>query len=326
MKQGVKMLNPILLTLTMIIGVSCSMVKSIGVSSTASVMKEASTEANTEANFDMFVAGMPANIKMLESLWFTNQDNENLLTLLIKGYGGLGFGVSETLYLKDSILGNADSKYKEQALYHYTKAFDYGVRYFKNKGISIENLLDKEAAGKLPSLMDKEFNDEDMLAAFYFAQSWGSLINLQRDNVFLLANLGSVKAIMDWVCKRDANFESGSCMLFYAVYEAGRPAMLGGSLEKGKEIFLNFINKYPENLLARVAYIQFYIVPMMDEVLFAKEEEFLTKEFLYWNGVRNLADRSKGTQKYLEHKEFNLYNSIAQKRFEIIVKLKNEIF
>jgi len=326
MKQGVKMLKVLIFSITIVCGMSCSMVKTIGVNSTASVMNEGSLEVNEEANFEMFEKAMPANLKVLETLWYTKQDNKDLLSLLIKGYGGLGFGLSETYYLDDKLKGIENSTHKEQALFHYTKAFDYGVRYFKEKGVSFKTLNDKEAPIKLAKVLDDNFSNDDLIAAFYFAQSWGSLINLQRDNVELVAKLGTVKAIMDWVCTRKPEFENGSCLLFYAVYEAGRPAMLGGDLEKGKKLFHRFINNYPQNLLARVAFIQYYIIPMMDEKLYAMQFEKLTKELKDWNGVRSLADRNEETKKYLEHKEFNLFNSIAEKRLEIIEKNKEEIF
>ena len=309
------------------IGTSCSMFKSVGVNSAAYILKDSSHELNTEANLDFFEKSTPANLKMLEALWYAKQNNEELMALLIKGYGGLAFGIHETKYLEDQILGNEEeSRHKLDAIYHYTTAFDYGVKFFEEKGIKLSSLMNKDAADNLPNLLNDNLDSEDKVAAFYFAQSWGGLINLQRDNVEMLSHLGAVKAIMDWVCIGNRKFEYGSCNLFYAVYEAGRPAMLGGNLKKGQQIFLNFIKMYPENLLARVSYIQFYIIPTMDEVLYAEQAEFLKKEFSYWSGVKNLSKRSKGTKKYLDNKQFNLFNAIAMKRFSVIEKLKNEIF
>ena len=141
-----------------------------------------------------------------------------------------------------------------------------------------------------------------------------------------MSNLASVKTIIDWVCKKNPDFDYGSCDLFYAVYEAGRPAMLGGSLERGQKIFLKTIKKYTHNLLARVSYIQYYIVPTMDEVLYAKEAEFLKKELIHWRESLNQGTRGPLNKKYVKHSEFNLFNSIAEKRFNIIEKYKKEIF
>jgi hypothetical protein len=303
------------------------MFKSVGVNSAAYILKDSSKELNTEANLEFFEKSTPANLKMLEALWYAKQSSEELMSLLIKGYGGLAFGIHETKYLEDQILGNEDDSInKQNAIYHYTTAFDYGVKFFEENGIKYSTLMGKGAADTLPEILSKKLSSDDKIGAFYFAQSWGGLINLQRDNVEMLSHLGAVKAIMDWVCEDKNEFEYGSCNLFYAVYEAGRPAMLGGNLKKGQKIFLNYIKMYPENLLARVSYIQFYIIPTMDEVLYAKQAEFLKKEFLHWSGVKDLSKRTNRTKKYLKNSQFNLFNAIAMKRFRLIEKLKNEIF
>lgn len=316
----------LVLVSTIIIGTSCSLVKKVAISSSGSIMQDGSGQMNHEGNWEFFKSAAPANLKMLEGFWYAQQSNTQLLSLLIKGYGGFAFGVHETLALEDQLADVEESKDKQYAIWHYTKAFDYGVKFFKEKGISYKQLSDKTASVSLYSLLDKKLNKEDKIAAFYFAQSWGGLINLQRTNVALMSNLGAVKAIIDWVCRDELDFELGSCDLFYAVYEAGRPAMLGGNLNKGKKIFLNSIKKYPNNLLARVSYIQYYIIPTMDEVLYAKEAEFLKKEFKYWEKSLNLGTRNKLNNKYVKNSKFNLFNSIAKKRFEIIEKYKNEIF
>jgi hypothetical protein len=306
--------------------VSCSMVQSIGVKSAAGILQSGVKEVNTEANYRVFKDSTVANLKVLESLWYTQQDNEDLLTLLIKGYGGLAFGISETSFLDDKLKGEDQSVHKDQGIYHYSKAFRYGLKYFKENGINPNELLSKEAPLKMNDLLNSNMGDDDMMAIFYFAQSWGGMINLQRHDVRLMSSLGTVKAMMDWVCKRDPNFEFGSCSLFYGVYEAGRPAMLGGSLEKGKAIFEQMIKKYPQNLLAKVAFLQYYIIPTIDEVLYAKAIEELNKEIIAFEGVKNYSKVTSKTQIYLDHPQFNLFNSIAIERIKIIKKNKDEIF
>jgi hypothetical protein len=83
---------------------------------------------------------------------------------------------------------------------------------------------------------------------------------------------------------------------------------------------------YPENLLAKVAYIQFYIIPTIDDVLYATAIRELDREIIAFEGVKNFAKESKETQKYLDHPEFNLFNSIAIERIKIIKNNKDEIF
>lgn len=312
--------------LTVFIGTSCSLVKTTAIHSTTKIMHDGSGVINREGDWNNFKKSAPANLTTLEGFWFADKDNAELLSLLIKGHAGLGFGVYETLALDDQLKDEDESLAKKRAIIHYTKAYDYGIRFMQEKGISKSQLNDREAKNKLSKLLDDKLSDDDMIATFYFAQAWGGLINLQRTNVSLMSKLGTVKSLMDWVCAKDANFEYGSCKLFYAVYEAGRPAMLGGNLQKGKQIFLDYIKSYPLNLLARVSFIQYYVIPTMDETLYAEQSEFLKKEILLWEQTLNLGTRKKTNQKYLKNSEFNLFNSIAKERFEIIEKNKKEIF
>lgn len=312
--------------LTAIIGTSCSMIRRTALRTTTAIMQEGSGFINYEGSWDNFQKSAPANLTTLEGFWFADQSNTDLLALLIKGHAGLGFGVYETQALDDQLKDKDKSEAKDKAIQHYTKAYDYGIRYMQEKGITEENLLDREAATSLVKILNEKLNEEDMIATFYFAQAWGGLINLQRTNVALMSKLGSIKVLMDWVCGKNPNFELGSCNLFYAVYEAGRPAMLGGNLQKGRDIFEKFIKNSPLNLLARVSFIQYYIVPTMDETLYAQHAEFLKRELVLWEETLNLGTRKKTNRKYLKNKEFNLFNSIAKKRFEIIEKNKDEIF
>lgn len=320
------MIKKVIFLLILIVGTSCSLVKKTAINSSADIMRDGSPVINQEGSWENFKESAPANLTMIEGFWFADQSNTTFLSLLIKGYAGLAFGVQETLALEDQLLDRESSAAKMRAIEYYTKAYDYGLIFMKLKGISEKEFLTNDAPAILPKKLAAHLDEEDRLAAFYFAQAWGGLINLQRTNVALLSGLGAVKAMMDWVCHDNMDFEMGSCRLFYAVYEAGRPAMLGGNLDKGRELFLKMIKTAPLNLLARVSYIQFYIVPTMDETLYAKEAEFLKKEFLLWKESLNVGTRKKQNMKYVKNKEYNLFNSIAKKRFEIIEKFKKDIF
>lgn len=317
--------NLVLIAMTTIFVTSCSMVQKIGLSATGSLLSKANKEMTREADLDFFEKSAPANIQFIEGLWYSAPENEVLLQSLIKGYGGYGFAVSETKHLEFQFK-DEDSVYRSEAISHYTKSLNYGIRYFNLKGIDRDLLMNPTRVDELSKKLLDRLDEDDMSAVFYTAQSWGGLINLQRTNMNLMGQLINVKTLMDWVCSQNPEFEMGSCHLFYGMYEAGRPSMLGGDLEKGKNIFLKFIEKYPYHLLARIAFIQFYVIPTMDETLYASQSEFLIKEFNEWSKVlnkgRDLFDKSP----YLSHAKFNLFNAVARKRFEIIEKYKNDIF
>lgn len=315
----------LLLALPIIFGASCSSVNKIALRSTSEILEKGSQSVNREGNWHFFKASAPANIMMLEGMSFADPENARLLGMSAKAYGGYAFGVRETLYLED-LLGDSSAEFnKKQAISAYSKGFEYGLLYLEQKGIGREEVFSKDAAHSLPKRFDEVLEQEDMSAVFYTGQSLGGLINLQKDDVGMLSRIGAAKAMMDWVCERDMSFENGACLLFYALYEASRPAMLGGDLEKGKRIFQSFIKKYPQNLLGRVSYIQFYVIPMMDELEYAKEREVLIREFAKWEESLRQHANAEGN-KYKDNPQYNLFNAIAFERFKIIEKHKENIF
>ena len=309
-----------------IFGVSCSSVNRVALNTTANIIEKGAAQINHEPNWHLFKDSAGANIKMIEGLSYSEPENEGLLALLTKSYGGYAYGVLETQHLNEVLGDSSNEFYKKQAISAYTKSLNYGLRYLELNGIKKEIVYSKDAAANLPNVLEEYLGEDDMSAVFFTAQSLGGLISLQKNNIPLLSRIGAVKAMMDWVCGKDMEFEAGACRLFYAIYETSRPAMLGGNLEKGKELFKEFIEKYPHNLLGRVSYLQFYVVPMMDEVEYAKQREILLREFSAWEKVMNAGVSDKATQEYEKRPHYNLFNAIAHERFKLIEKYKENIF
>lgn len=316
----------IFVILTAIVVTGCSSIQKIGVRTTANMLDKASKEMTREADLIFFASATPANIQVMEGLWYIDPTNKVIISNLIKGHGGHGFAIAETNYLEHQLKDIEESEFKASAIASYTKAFKYGIKYFQLKGISAEVLTNPTKVDGLKKSLLDSFDEDDKVAVFYTAQAWGGLINLQRNNMSLMNQLSNVKALMDWVCSQDPEFENGSCHLFYAMYEASRPPMLGGSLEKAKALFEKLIKKYPYHLFVRVAFIQYYIIPTMDEVLYAQQSETLIREFKDWSRVLNIGLDPQQKSPYLKHSKYNLYNAVGKKRFEIIHSLRNEIF
>lgn len=322
LQEGLRFIFP----LTIFLVASCSSVSKMAMRSTSDVLDKSSERTMREANWHLFKDGAPANILMIEGMSHVDPENKTLLAMLAKAYGGYGFAVHETLFLADRLGDKEDSFHQEQAIAAYSKGLEYGLAYLKLMGISTSAMYSKDGANYIAKEFNRKLGEEDMSAVFYTAQSLGGLINLQKYNVPLLSKIGAVKSMMDWVCEKDREFELGGCYLFYAIYEASRPSMLGGDLEKGKTLFLEYMEKYPLNLLARVSYLEFYVLPMMDEVAYAREREILARELGEWRKIKNAGVGGERSEDYKLHPEFNLYNAIADERFKIIEKNKDNIF
>lgn len=313
-----KVLLPILL-----IFMGCGSMKKWALRSANPVFQKSSDLTTHERNWNYFREATPANLKLTELLYLQDPDNLELLALLIKGYAGYAYAVPDTLYFGDRLSGKEESEWRKHAIDHYTRAFDYGISYLREKGISVQDLLTLEESKLKKKLKDK-LDEHDLLALVYTGQSWGSLINLQKDNIALISQVPRVKILFDRACKMKPDVEQGMCDFFYAQYEASRPRMLGGNPEKASELYGSALVKYPKNLLLQVNYLEQLILPAMEKDIYEKVAQTLKEEFVKWEnfGRENLKDEST----YKDAAHLNLYNAIAKKRFEFIEKNKDKIF
>lgn len=302
---------------------SCSSVQKVALRGASPLFENGAQKLTLERDWDFFKDSAPGNLKLLETLYLQDQENLKLLSTLIKSFAGYAYAVPETLAFGDEVSGVDNSIHKRQAVSIYTKAFDYGLEYFHHKGVTRKDILELDEAA-LKNDFDKKLRRDDFTAILFFAQSWASLINLQKDNIALVSQVPKVKVLFDWVCRQDPEIEYGVCEIFDAQYEASRPRMLGGNPEKAKELYKASIKKNPLHLLMRVGYIQYSILPAFDEDAYNQEAKVLVEEFSKWSDLNrdNLEDRSE--YKTVEH--LNLYNAIAKKRFEFIEMNKAKIF
>lgn len=308
---------------------SCASFNRAGVALSSGAIYQASTEIQSEANWEILRKSIPGNLKLLEGLHSVNPKNRNLLASLTKGYAGQAFAVDETLWLKDYLRGtHRNSPHGKQAIYNYSRALKYGLIYLSSKGVSYEELkqLIRTENGVFDLLDTKlsSSSDRDLEVVLFTAQSLAGLINLQRTDMIILAELPVAKEMFDWVCANRPKINFGACDIFYGAYEAGRPVMLGGNPEKGKEHFLRVIEKFPDNWLGKISYMQYYLIPLGHqdefEALFDDfyQHEKALDDYLSWHPMR---------EDDLEiNEDLLIFKSIAIKRFQIINQLKSELF
>lgn len=316
---------PQILIISLIFLQSCSLINKTALRTTADVIKSGSDESLTEGNWENFKYATPGNLKMLEGLWFADQENKTLLSLLIKGYAAYAFAVSETESLAGLLKEKPNQDQINLTILYYEKAIFYGEKYLAVSGISPSDFWKATFPSKLKESFDKELSSEDYVAMLYLGQAIGSSINLQRQNIVKMSYMNHAFKTIDWVCNRAPEIEHGSCGLFQAVLSASMPSIMGGSQDKAREMFLQMRQKMPYNLLINLSFIQYHLIPMLEEEQFEKEVSDLNKKIKSWFTLQ-LGEKNKDNLIYQKHREFNLYNAIAKKRFEIITKAKNEIF
>lgn len=298
--------------------------------SSAGLLYEVGKDLETEQDYQLFVESVPSNLKVVEGMLSLDPKNSTLLATLTKGYTAYAFAVRETNYL-ESVYQNAKEEvsedFKTLALTSYNRAHQYGVRYFASKGLDFNLVLDlQNEPEQLKKKLDEHLGSsiEALETVLFTAQSLGTMINLRKDEMGLIARLPLVKTLFDWSCQKKSDLVFGACDIFYGTYELARPAMLGGNPSKGKEIFANAMKKYPHNWLIPLSLLQFGAIPLSEKEIFDRLlpelnafEETWKKSMQYNLQMENLD---------LGDRQLRVYQMIAMKRWNLIKKYQKNIF
>ncbi|RPJ78940.1 MAG: hypothetical protein EHM20_02670, partial [Alphaproteobacteria bacterium] len=219
---------------------------------------------------------------------------------------------------------------KSQALFNYTRAFNFGLRYLRTQQIEFSDLLNRmnDSQG-IPHLLEKRLTSDkkNLELVLFTAQSFAALVNLQKDNMSIIAQLPVAKAMFDWVCMKNPQINYGTCDIFYGAYEAGRPKMLGGNPDKGKEIFLRAIENHPHNWLIRTSYMQYYLIPQNDKDGFDLQMEYMKNKQADFDNLYIYTSRSNAEDiSWSKESRLRLYQSLALKRTELMNKYQKQFF
>ncbi len=301
----------------------CGTVEKVALSTTAEIVADASYEMETESSWNHFSTATVPNLKFVDGLLYLDDTNPKLLFTILKGNTGYGFGVGESFILRAKLAGGDPSDHIFRTLVFYSRAIRAGLKILELQGIKFENLNQASRDGNLSELLDEKMSsDTDLEVIFYLAQALGASINLQKTSPLMISQLPLAKSLFDWVCSKKPDINYGGCDLFYGSYEAGRPAMLGGNISKGKMHFQTAIAKYPENFLARVLYITQYLMVVLDEEGYKEQKEFLIKAFKTMDKKQIWSPENPTLPK----SRVDLFNGIAQRYFQIILRYEKDIF
>lgn len=319
------MRTTLIATFVLIFFSSCSLLNRTALRTTADIIQSGSDESMTEGNWENFKLATPANLKMLEGLWYADKQNKTLLTLLIKGYSAYAFAVSETESLKGVLLDDPKEDLVNQTILYYEKAIYYGEQYLAVSGIKAKDFWDASFPSKLQKVFNEELDSDDYVALLYLGQAIGSSINLQRSNIVKMSYMNHAFKTIEWVCGKQPDLEFGSCGLFSAVLTASVPSILGGSQERARVEFKEMMTKMPYNLLVHLSFIQYHLIPMMEDDEFETEIKSLSNKVDSWYALQK-GERKESNKIYQEHRNSNLYNAIAKKRLKIIKSIKRDLF
>lgn len=248
--------------------------------------------------------GLPSNIILLEGLHRISPENDRLLILNATAYCSYALGFIEDedperaikLYLRgrDYALSALFLNKRVKKLLKKHNAYDGKNdiervnrlrEIFENEEKEIMKMKQATTSSTYvtitpPSLDEKDyekivkklgFKKEDAPYFFWAGNCWAGWLNLSKKDPKALFDISNILTIMKMVRALDDKYFYGGPRLFFALYYAGLPALMGGGPEKAKKEFEE-VFKITEGkfLLAKAFYAKFYAALIKDEELFDK--------------------------------------------------------
>lgn len=231
----------------------------VAVLSTADILTLGRGATLDEPDYQLARDAMPAQLKLIETLIVSEPQNRGLRRLAAEGFGGGAF-----LFVEESEPARAKGL--------YLRGRDHALASLALKS-RFAGLADMPLDRFLAAI--KTTTNDDVPDLFWAATGWSGYVNLSKDDPSALAELPKVVALMSRVIELDPAYQFDAADLFFGVYYASRPRLLGGDPEKAKAAFARADKatkgKY---LMGHVLNARWYAVAVQDRELY---KQLLTK-------------------------------------------------
>lgn len=253
------MRNKLLLAAVCLASTACGSIDRYAVRTTASMLERGRKTALEEPDYQLGRDAVASQLKLIEAMLVTDPGNIALRRLVAEGFGGYAF-----LFVEDAE--------PERAKGLYLRGRDHALAALAEKAV-FKGLKDKSIEDLEKAL--KWAKKEDVPDLFWAGFGWGGFVNLSKDDSAALADLPKVTLLMKRVYELDPAFHFGGADLFFGVYYASRPPMLGGDTAKAKTHF-EWAHKITRGnyLMTHVLNARWYAVATQDRELF---KQLLTK-------------------------------------------------
>jgi len=181
---------------------------------------------------DLIRDALPFSLKLMESVLAETPEHRGLLSALCRGFA---------LYAKAFVEVEADRvedrsfrrsvEIKRRARNLYLRARDYGLRGLEvaHPGFAGAVRASTQAASVL--------GPEDVELAYWTGVTWCAAAALSKDDPGLVSELPQGEALVRRAFALEPDYDQGAIHQFLITFEGGRPASMGGSLEKARAHF-----------------------------------------------------------------------------------------
>lgn len=207
----------------------CSL-KRLAVNRLGDALAAGSSVYATDDDPELVGAALPFGLKTIESLLQQSPHHKGLLLAATSGFTQYTYAFVQTRadFIEDSDLAQATAL-REQASHLYRRALGYGMRGLEEIQPGLQGSLRSN-----PNVALAHFRKEDVPQLYWTAMAWGAAIALNKTDIELGADLPQVEELMRRALELDAGYSLGAIYDFFIVYEGGRPAAAGGSVERAR--------------------------------------------------------------------------------------------
>lgn len=223
-------LSRVLISILALALAGCSLNKLVA-DRVGSVLAEGSSVYAADDDPDLVGEAMPFGLKTIESLLAQSPHHQGLLLAAASGFTQYAYAFVQT---KADLIEDTDVMraifLRERALRLYRRALGYGIRGLEEIQPGFTALLRSDSAKALAPM-----GKHDVPFLYWTATAWGAAISLDKTNPALSVDLPRVEALIRRALELDEKFGSGIIYDFMIVYEGGRPAAAGGSIDLARE-------------------------------------------------------------------------------------------
>lgn len=225
-----------------------------------------------EEFYDYETAGTAAQatIMQLEALLRADPGNEIMLEQLVRAYISYSYGWVEDEMEEKEVAGDdvGADRARRRARSMYRRAFALAKHWIAKD----HDGLDDAIAGGLEQFepwLRREFDDRDDAGILFWAgYAWGSLVNVSRDDMAAVADLGFAKAMIARSVALDPTYYHSSGVLFLGVATAQE---LGADLDVANRYFEQALTQTErKNLLVQANMANTYAVMRQDRGLYLR--------------------------------------------------------
>jgi hypothetical protein len=213
---------------------ACNLTK-FTANTTSKVIDVASHALNQENDVELAREAAPASLKTIEGFLMASPENEIFLATLAEGYCNYTFGFIEADIeeARWAGRGEAEARLTARATNLYIRCMNYGLKLLVDEGWSRDLHGDMRA---FEARVAKAGTDQ-VKGMFWTALGLASAINLNKDDIDMVAYLPKARMLLERVVALEPNFNYGLGHMALGMLSASLPKALGGDPDGARKHF-----------------------------------------------------------------------------------------